>query len=184
MKIAISGLSGCGNTTVSKLVAKKLRCKFLNYTLRNLAADLKKPFPVIQALAEKNPELDYAVDTKQGLLSYKSKNIVVGSRLACWLDSPKVLKKLKIKKSPKFNLKVWLDAPLRIRAGRIAKREGKVVSVALSETRARDATNAKRYEKLYGIDVSNHAGLFVVDVSRFSAEEAAKAIVEKVIRLK
>jgi len=184
LKIAISGLSGCGNTTVSKLVAKKLRCRFLNYTLRNLAAGLKKPFPAVQKQAEKSPVFDYAVDKKQAILAASSPRIVVGSRLACWLDSPKVLGKLRVEKAPSFNLKAWLDAPLRVRAGRIAKREGKSLSLVLRETRARDAANAARYKRLYEIDVSNHSGLFVVDVSKISAEQAADRIVEKVIRLK
>ncbi|HEY9053576.1 MAG TPA: hypothetical protein VIO60_02025, partial [Rectinemataceae bacterium] len=30
--IAISGKSGCGNTTVSRLVAKRLERRFINYT--------------------------------------------------------------------------------------------------------------------------------------------------------
>ena len=101
LKIAISGFSGCGNTTVSKLVAERLRCKFLNYTLRNLAVDMGKPFAEVQQQAEIDPSLDYAVDKKQAVFSASSKRVVVGSRLACWLDDRRVLSKLAVRKKPK-----------------------------------------------------------------------------------
>ncbi len=180
LKIAISGFSGCGNTTVSKLVAERLRCKFLNYTLRNLAVDMGKPFAEVQQQAEIDPSLDYAVDKKQAVFSASSKRVVVGSRLACWLDDRRVLSKLAVRKKPVFDLKVWLDAPLKIRAERIAKREDKDPSAVLVQTRKRDSANARRYKKLYGIDVAKHSRFFKLGVSGISAEEAADRIVEKV----
>ena len=37
LRIAISGKSGCGNTTVSTLLSEKLGIKLINYTFRTLA---------------------------------------------------------------------------------------------------------------------------------------------------
>ena len=39
LRIAISGKSGCGNTTVSTLLAEKLGVSLINYTFRQLAAE-------------------------------------------------------------------------------------------------------------------------------------------------
>ena len=39
LRIAISGKSGCGNTTVSTLLSQKLGIKLINYTFRQLAAE-------------------------------------------------------------------------------------------------------------------------------------------------
>ena len=39
VRVAISGKSGCGNTTVSTLLAEKLGVKLINYTFRQLAAE-------------------------------------------------------------------------------------------------------------------------------------------------
>ena len=39
LRIAISGKSGCGNTTVSGLLAQKLGIKLINYTFRQLAEE-------------------------------------------------------------------------------------------------------------------------------------------------
>lgn len=41
LRIAISGRSGCGNTTVSTLLAQKLGVKLINFTFRQLAAEKK-----------------------------------------------------------------------------------------------------------------------------------------------
>ena len=38
LRIAISGKSGCGNTTVSGMLAKTLGVTLINYTFRQLAA--------------------------------------------------------------------------------------------------------------------------------------------------
>jgi cytidylate kinase len=37
IKIAISGKSGCGNSTVSRIVANRLGLRLVNYTVRALA---------------------------------------------------------------------------------------------------------------------------------------------------
>ena len=39
LRIAISGKSGCGNTTVSTLLAETLGIKLINYTFRQLAQE-------------------------------------------------------------------------------------------------------------------------------------------------
>jgi len=39
IKIAISGRSGCGNTTISKMAADSLGLRFINFTFRSLAQE-------------------------------------------------------------------------------------------------------------------------------------------------
>ena len=39
MRIAISSKSGCGNTTVSKMLAEKLGYKMINFTFRQMAEE-------------------------------------------------------------------------------------------------------------------------------------------------
>ena len=43
LRIAISGASGCGNTTVSTLLADTLGIPCINYTFRSLAKELDMP---------------------------------------------------------------------------------------------------------------------------------------------
>ena len=44
IKIAVSGKSGCGNSTVSRLLADKLGLKLINYTFHNMAEEAGIPF--------------------------------------------------------------------------------------------------------------------------------------------
>ena len=65
IKIAISGKSGCGNTTVSRMVAEKLNLKFINYTFRTMAEERGVSFEEIRQLAEENNSVDIELYKKQ-----------------------------------------------------------------------------------------------------------------------
>lgn len=178
MRIAISSLSGCGNTTVSRLVAERLKHQFINYTFRNLAVDLKMPFEKIQAESKTTPKYDYDVDRRQVALIEKSNNCVVGSRLSVWLDDERIRSKIGVQ-APPFDLKVWIYAPLNERAKRISKREKKTFARVLEDTLFRDEENEQRYLSLYGINVARFARAVDVTVNteRFSAEQVAELII-------
>ncbi|MDP2718063.1 MAG: cytidylate kinase family protein [Candidatus Micrarchaeota archaeon] len=178
MRIAISSLSGCGNSTVSSLVARKLRLSFINYTFRNLAKDLKMPFARIQKESLKTTRFDYEVDRRQIAIIDKTRNCVVGSRLAVWLDDKRLEDKIGVK-APPFDFKVWIYAPLKERAKRISGREKKPFSRVLEETLFRDEENAQRYLSLYGLKVEEfpRAVDLTVNTERFSAEQVAELII-------
>ncbi|MFH0712990.1 MAG: cytidylate kinase family protein [Candidatus Micrarchaeota archaeon] len=168
MKIAISGLSGCGNSTACNLVSKALGgMKVVNYTFRNAALDAGLTLAEVHVLAKKFPEIDYALEQKQLNLLERENNCILGTRLAGWL-----LEK---------GFKVWLDAPLEVRAQRIAQRENKTLAQAMVETKKRDADNRARYIKRYSIDLNKHEHFdLVVNAGSLDAEQVAAAIVSAV----
>ncbi len=183
MRIAVSGLSGCGNTTVTKLVARKLKLKRINYTFRNMAREKRVPFKKFLALAEKKfPEMDFALDRKLSRLVAANKDCVLGSRLAVWLDSPQIKKKTGVS-GFNFDLKVWLAAPLVVRAKRIQKREGGVFQKVLAETRERDAKDKSRYRKAYGINFSKPKVDLVVNAEKNDARQVADKILEAAVKI-
>jgi cytidylate kinase len=104
--IAISGKSGCGNTTISKMVAKKLNLKFINYTFRKMAEEKGISFEELRLLAEESTAIDMELDKQQVHLAAEG-NCVLGSRLAIWMID-------------RADLKVYLTAPPSVRA-RIVK---------------------------------------------------------------
>lgn len=165
MKIAISGLAGCGNSTACKNVASALGLEFVNYTFRDLAKEKGKTLEWILEERKKNAGLDYELDWKLLQAAEKKKNVVVGSRLACWLVPA--------------DLRVWLDAPLEVRAKRIAEREGKKLADVLKATGKRDEGDARQYRELYGIDLNDFAEVadLVVDAGALDAEGVAGKIV-------
>lgn len=142
IRIAISGKSGCGNSTVSKLLSEKLECKMVNYTFHNIAQEQGIEFKEFCMMAEKDPKWDYYVDEKQVEMALESSS-VLGSRLAVWM----------LKEA---DLKVFLTASPEVRAKRIQNREGGDLQKVISDTEARDSRDSARYKKLYNIDNSDY----------------------------
>ena len=164
LRIAISGKSGCGNSTVSRLVAARLGLRVINYTFKDLARDKGLSFEEICRRAEVDPQYDLTIDRMQVQLAEEG-GCVLGSRLAIWLL-----------RNSAFT--VYLRAPMEIRAGRIARRESKDLAVALRETDERDRRDRDRYSRLYGYDVDRFGfAALVVDTESLSQEEVAEEIV-------
>jgi len=165
LRVAISGKSGCGNTTVSRLVAERLGLRMVNYTFKNLARERGVTFEDICILAETDPQYDLTIDRMQVKLAEEGQ-CVLGSRLAIWLLR-------------EIAFTVYLRAPLDVRAGRIAQREGKDLATALRETEARDMRDHDRYSRLYGYDVNNYEfAALVVEADKLSQDDVAREIVE------
>ena len=141
LRIAISGKSGCGNSTVSRLVAGRLGLQVINYTFKDLARDNGMSFEEICEKAEHDPGYDHTIDRMQVELAGRG-GCVLGSRLAIWLL-----------RSTAFT--VYLAATPETRAGRIALREGVSVPLSLEKTVTRDRRDRDRYLRLYGWDVDD-----------------------------
>jgi cytidylate kinase len=166
---------------VTKLVAKQLRLKRVNYTFRNMAREKRIPFKKFYALVGKTfPKMDFLLDRKLSQFVAANKNCVVGTRLAVWLDAPQVKKKTGVG-GFKFDLKVWLEAPLAVRAKRIRNREGGSFRKVFEETRERDARDKARYRKAYGIDVSKPKVDLVINVAENNARQVARKITEAAV---
>ena len=140
--VAISGKSGCGNTTVSRMVADKLNLKFINYTFRSMAEEQGISFEELRQLAEESTSVDMELDKNQVYLA-KEGNCVLGSRLAIWMIAD-------------ADLKVYLTASPEVRAGRIANREKGTLVDKIAETEDRDQKDSARYKKIYAIDTDKY----------------------------
>ena len=55
LRIAISGKSGCGNTTVSTLLSQKLNVTLINFTFRQLAAEKNMTLAEVIEAAKTKP---------------------------------------------------------------------------------------------------------------------------------
>ena len=165
--IAISGKSGCGNSTVSRMVAEELHLRLINYTFHTLADEKKMDFKQLCLLAETDPQYDYHVDETQVKLAEEGR-CVLGSRLAIWL----------LKQA---HLKVYLKAAEHVRAGRIHKREGGRYEDALADMRARDLRDTKRYKRLYGIDNDDYSFAdMIIDTDALDQHGVAEMVLAKV----
>ncbi|MDR1654810.1 MAG: cytidylate kinase family protein [Treponema sp.] len=165
MKIAISGKSGCGNTTISALAAEKLKLDFINFTFRSLAQEKGINLEKVLELAAGDDYWDREVDSRQVKLAEDSSGCVLGSRLAIWM----------LKKA---DFKVYLKARPLTRAKRILKREGGSLESIAAFTAERDRQDHERYLRIYGIDNDDYSFVdMVIDTDDISAEEAAALII-------
>ena len=65
LRVAISGKSGCGNTTVSGLLSEKLGIKLINYTFRQLAEEKGMTLAQVIEAAKNDDSYDKYVDKHQ-----------------------------------------------------------------------------------------------------------------------
>ena len=84
LRIAVSGKSGCGNTTVSTLLSQALGVTLINYTFRQLAAEKGMTLAQVIESAKTDDSYDMYVDSHQVELA-KKEPCVLGSRLAIWM---------------------------------------------------------------------------------------------------
>jgi len=162
--VAVSGKSGCGNTTVSRLLAAKLGFSLVNYTFRNMAQEYGLPLDRILEMASADFSFDRELDAKQVQLA-RAGDCVIGSRLAIWL-------------LPDADLLVYLYADLETRASRIRAREGGDAAAVLEATTARDERDRKRFKSVYGIDNNDYRFAdLVINAGRFDPEAITDIVV-------
>ncbi len=163
IRVAISGKSGCGNTTVSGLLSQKLNVPMINYTFRQLAQEDGVTLADIIEKAKTDDSYDQRVDGKQVELA-RASSCVLGSRLAIWM----------LKEA---DLKVYLLASDEVRAQRIFNREGGDIEQIKSFTRMRDSQDSGRYMKLYNIDNTDYSVAdLVIDTANYTPEEIVDQI--------
>ena len=164
LRVAISGKSGCGNTTVSKLLAETLNVNMINFTFRTLAEEVGLSLAEIIEKAKTDDSFDIAVDTRQVEMA-KADSCVLGSRLAIWM----------LKEA---DIKVYLYASDEVRAKRILNREGGSLEEIASFTRMRDEQDSARYKKLYDIDNNDYSFVDLeIDTSLYNPEEIVEQII-------
>ncbi|MDR0451065.1 MAG: cytidylate kinase family protein [Treponema sp.] len=167
IRVAVSGKSGCGNTTVSRLAAGKLNLRFINFTFRTLAEEKGLSLAEVMKLAATDDSWDREVDSRQALIAREKGGCVLGSRLAIWI-------------LPEADLKVYLRARPETRTARIVKREGGSFEAVAAFTAERDRQDRERYLRIYNIDndLYEFADL-IIDTDEINAEQIAQLIADE-----
>jgi cytidylate kinase len=167
VRIAISGKSGCGNTTISRLVADALELRVVNFTFRGLAQEKGMELAELLEKAAKDDSWDREVDKRQVAMARESGGCVLGSRLAIWV-------------LPEADIKVFLTARPETRASRIQKREGGSLEDIAAFTASRDRQDRERYLRLYNIDNDDFRFAdLVIDTDDLHPMRIAEMIIDK-----
>jgi len=145
MLITVSGPAGSGKSTLAAALAERLGYDHVSGgdIFRDIAAERDLTPLELNRQAEEDDTIDRDLDRRLRTTARDADDLVLESRLAGWMAGEYA------------DLKVWLDAPLGVRAARIADREDKSVETASEETRARAESEALRYEEYYDVDIAD-----------------------------
>ena len=168
VRVAISGKSGCGNTTVSTLLSKTLGVTMINYTFRQLAAEKGLTLAQVIENAKTDDSYDIYVDKHQVELASKE-SCVLGSRLAIWVCKM-------------ADLKVYLYASAETRASRVFNREGGNLQEIIDFTAMRDREDNGRYKRIYNIDNDDYKFAdLIIDVNNKTPEQIVDLIIDSLV---
>ncbi len=168
MKIAISGFSGSGKTSLAKELSIATGFDLIIPSFKELAKKKGISLMEFQELASKNPNIDKEFDEFIRNESSKKENCIVATWLAIWIVEADV--------------RVFLHSPLEQRAKRIAKRDGISFEEALSLTKKRDEQNYERYKKIYNINIKDFLSQadIVLNTSSLTLKEEVEVVLSLV----
>jgi cytidylate kinase len=170
MIITISGRAGTGKSMVGKALAKKLGCKFYSAgdVRRKYARSIGISLAELNKRAEKDSYSDKMVDEFMAEMAESEDDFVVDGRMGFYF----------IPKS----IKIFLEADEKTRAKRLIGRgkseeNPKDVKEALRLVLERDASDVKRYKKLYNVNPYDEKHYDVIfDTSVMKIEESVEQI--------
>jgi predicted cytidylate kinase len=168
--ITISGLPGSGKTTVARLVAQALGLEhvYAGDVFRRQAEAAGLTLAQYARRAENDHSIDRRLDDAMRARA-KHGNAVLEGRLAAFVAE----------QAGAAALCIFLDAPEAVRASRIAEREGGDAAERLAQIQAREASDARRYREIYGVDYHDkHRYDLVIGTEGRSPAEVAAEIVE------
>ena len=161
MLITVSGPAGSGKSTLAASLADELGVEHVSGgdVFRDIASERGLTPLELNRRAEDDDSIDRDLDRRLRGLARDREQAVLESRLAGWMAGEYA------------DLRLWLDAPLPVRAERIADREGKPVATAREETEARAESEALRYREYYDVDIDDLSIYdMVVNTARWSPE--------------
>jgi cytidylate kinase, putative len=145
MLITVSGPPGSGKSTNAAGLAEALGLEHVSGgdIFRSMAADRDMTPVEFNEHAEDDGDIDRDLDRRLREIATSRDGLVLESRLAGWLAGDHA------------DLRFWFDAPVAVRAERIADREEKSVARAREETLRRESSERKRYLTYYDIDIDD-----------------------------
>ena len=168
MLLTISGPAGSGKSTAAAALAEALDYDHVSGgdIFRDLADERGLSALELNKQAEEGDDIDRDLDRRLREMAAARDDLVLESRLAGWMAGEHA------------DFRVWLDAPLSVRAERIADREDKSVDLARTETRARSESEARRYLEYYDIDIEE---LTIYDLAVNTARLSPEAVIDVIL---
>lgn len=169
--ICVCGMTASGKSTVARRIAERYRLRLFSGgdALKTLAIEMGyKPLDRgwwestegLRFLRQrlKDPDFDKKVDQK--LLEHaRKRNVVLDSWTMPWLF--------------KDGYKIWIDASKKVRAKRLAQRDGMVLGKAVKVLEEKEEATKTIYARLYGFCLGEDFSPFdlIVDTDKLDEDE-------------
>lgn len=175
--IAISGPPGSGSTTIAKKIAERLKLGYYSIGKTFKSYSKKEESEAALEVWEKfgkNKDFHEKLLDKGQIEKAKKGNIVICGKLSIF-----ILKDL-------ADYKIWIDAPLNVRARRTATRDGISFNQALNRIRKKERIERDFWKKIYKFDYFDQKSKanFVLDNSKLTVEKAVNKVLEFIKREK
>jgi cytidylate kinase len=182
--ICISGMTGCGKSTLAKQIAERYRLQYLSGgdALKTLAVKVgykaaKKGWwesaEGMKFLDQRTQDVDFDRKVDRKLVEMAEKgNVVLDSWTMPWLLNQ--------------GFKVWLDASREVRVERLAGRDSISLERALEVMKEKEEKTKAIYKNLYDFDLGKDFTPFnlILDTDQLNADEilcALSMVIDRVI---
>lgn len=174
--ITVSGPHGTGKSTYARALAESLGLRYVGAgeLFRELARERGMSLASFSQYAADDPEVDHLIDERT-VEEAKKGRAVIDAQLAAWMIKDEA------------DVRLLLTASDYVRFNRIAQRDHVSFEFAKNETLAREEIQRRRYQKYYGIDVSDlsiydlkiDTGLHSIEVTKQHILTAVRNLMQK-----